>query len=119
MTEGKVNEDVFICYLKTILKETRKSIHIIVDNAGYHKSVKVRAFLETVIKRLTIHYLPPYSPDYNPIEGMWKNLKKETTHNVYFDSLEALKVALTQGLKRLREAPSEIMALFGFYENLA
>jgi transposase len=119
MTEGKVDEDVFICYLKTLLKETRKPIHLIVDNAGYHKSAKVRAFLETVIRRLTIHYLPPYSPDYNPIEGLWKDLKKDTTHNVYFDSLEALKIALTKGLKHFREVPSKVMALFGFYENLA
>lgn len=118
MTEGVVDEDVFICYLKTLLKETRKPIHLIVDNAGYHKSAKVRAFLETVIRRLTVHYLPPYSPDYNPIEGLWKNLKKETTHNVYFESLEALKVALTTGLKRFRDVPSEVTALFGFYENL-
>lgn len=119
MTEGKVDEDVFICYLKTLLKETRKPIHLIVDNAGYHKSAKVKVFLETVSRRLTIHYLPAYSPDYNPIEGLWKNLKKQTTHNVYFDSLDALKVALTKGLKHLREVPSEVMALFGFYENLA
>ena len=119
MTEDTVDEDVFICYLRTLLKETRKPIHLIVDNAGYHKSAKIRAFLETVIQRLTIHYLPPYSPDYNPIEGLWKNLKKETTHNVYFESLEDLRLALTKGLQRLRETPAEIMALFGFYENLA
>ena len=119
MTEDKVDEDMFILYLKTLLNETRKSIHLIVDNAGYHKSGKVKAFLEAVRKRITIHYLPAYSPDYNPIEGMWKKLKKETTHNVYFDSLDALKVALTNGLKWFREKPSEIISLCGFYEALA
>jgi transposase len=119
ITEDKVNEDIFICYLKTLLKETRKPIHLIVDNAGYHKSAKVRAFLDNVKKRLTLHYLPPYSPDYNPIEGLWKKLKKQTTHNVYFETIDALWQALTKGLQWFRDQPSEVMALFGFYENLA
>jgi transposase len=119
MTDSKINEDVFICYLRTLLKETRKPIHLIVDNAGYHKSAKVKAFLETVSSRLTIHYLPPYSPDYNPIEGLWKKLKKMTTHNVYFESIDALWKALTEGLKHFRDEPDEVRSLFGFYEKLA
>jgi transposase len=119
MTDGKVNEDVFICYLETLLKETRKHIHLIVDNARYHKSAKIKEFLIKMSIRLTIHYLPPYSPDYNPIEGFWKKLKKETTHNVYFESSEALWEALIKGLKYFRDNPAEVKALFGFYENLA
>jgi transposase len=119
LTEGIVDEDVFICYLKTLLKETRKYVHLIVDNVSYHKSAKIRTFLETVKDRLCLHYLPPYSPDYNPIEGFWKKLKKQTTHNVYFESIQDLRSALTAGLRNLRDHPSEIMPLFGFYEKLS
>jgi transposase len=119
MTEDMVDEDIFICYLQTLLKETRKHCHLIVDNATYHKSEKVIGFLTDNSSRLTIHYLPPYSPDYNPIEGLWKKIKKETTHNVYFESLEALGSALAKGLKWFRQEPSEVKSLFGFYEKLA
>jgi transposase len=119
MTEDMVDEDIFICYLQTLLKETRKHSHLIVDNATYHKSDKVIAFLKDNSSRLTLHYLPPYSPDYNPIEGLWKKIKKETTHNVYFESLEALRGALTKGLQWFRKEPSEVKSLFGFYEQLA
>lgn len=118
MTELKIDGDAFICYLKILLKETRKHIHLIVDNARYHKSAKVKAFLRAIRSRLTIHYLPAYSPDYNPIEKLWKKLKKSTTHNIYFESIESLSDALIKGLKRFRKEPWEVRALFGFYESL-
>jgi transposase len=119
LLEDMVDEDAFICFLKMILSETRKPIHLIVDNAGYHKSKKVKEFKVKNSKRLTIHYLPPYSPDYNPIEGLWKKIKSETTHNVYFPSLEELKKALSNILKGFRSHPEEVRPLFGFYEQLA
>lgn len=117
--EDMVDEDAFICFLKMILSETRKPIHLIVDNAGYHKSKKVKEFKAKHSKRLTIHYLPPYSPDFNPIEGLWKKIKSETTHNVYFPSVEELKGALIKILKSFRSAPAEVRPLFGFYEKMA
>jgi transposase len=119
LLEDMVDEDAFICFLKMILSETRKPIHLIVDNASYHKSKKVKEFKTKNAKRLTIHYLPPYSPDYNPIEGLWKKIKSETTHNVYFPSIEELKKALSDILKGFRNNPGEIRPLFGFYEQMA
>jgi transposase len=77
---------------------------LIVDNARYHKSAKVKAFLRKIRSRLTLHYLPAYSPDFNPIEGLWKKLKKSTTHNIYFKSIEFLSDALINGLKKVRTA---------------
>jgi len=118
LQEGKINEDVYIAFLTTLLKETRKPIHLIVDNAGNHKSKKVKDFIAANAKRLTVHYLPPYSPDYNPIEGLWKKLKQETTHNVYFETIDDLWEALAKGLCWFREAPSEVIALCGFYHKL-
>jgi transposase len=78
----------------------------------------VKAFLRKIRSRLTLHFLPTYSPDYNPIEGLWKKVKKETTHNVYFESIESLSDALINGLKRFREQLWEVKALFGLYESL-
>lgn len=117
--EDMVDEGAFICFLKMILSETRKHIHLIVDNAGYHKSKKVKEFGAKHSKRLTIHYLPPYSPDFNPIEGLWKKIKSETTHNVYFPTLEELKGALIEILKWFRNTPGEVHPLFGLYEQMA
>jgi transposase len=117
LTDEKIDGCIFIGFLKIILKETRKPIHLIIDNAAYHRSAEVQAFLLNHKKRITIHYLPPYSPDYNPIEGLWKKIKKETTHNVYFETLEELQGCLVSQFQWFRKNKSEIKSLFGFYEN--
>ena len=119
LEEGRIDADVYICFLKTLLKETRKPIHLIIDNARYHKCAKINEFVALHSNRLTVHYLPPYSPDYNPIEGLWKKLKQTTTHNVYFESIEALWASLSKGLQEFRKFPDQVRSLCGFYLNLA
>jgi transposase len=61
---------------------TRKNIHIILDNAGYHRSEKMREFVEQT--NITLHFLPPYSPNLNPIERLWKILHEQVTYNRYY-----------------------------------
>jgi transposase len=119
VSEDRVDEDIVVSFLKTLLRENRKPIHLILDNAKFHKSEKVKEFIEEHKTRLTVHYLPAYSPDFNPIEGLWKKIKKATTHNVYFETVEHLWDALVEELKKYRDQPSEIRSLFGFYADWA
>ena len=60
----------------------RKNIHIILDNAGYHKSEKMREFINKT--NITLHFLPPYSPNLNSIERLWKILHEQVTYNRYY-----------------------------------
>jgi transposase len=60
----------------------RKNSHIMLDNAGYHKSEKMRAFIDKT--NITLHFLPPYSPNLNPIERLWKILHEQVTYNRYY-----------------------------------
>lgn len=59
-----------------------KNIHVIWDNAGYHKSEKMKQFVEDT--NITLHFLPPYSPNLNPIERLWKILHEQVTYNRYY-----------------------------------
>lgn len=60
-----------------------KQIHLIWDNAGYHKNKEVQEF---VLKtKITLHYLPPYSPNLNPIERLWKIMHEQVTYNKYYE----------------------------------
>ena len=69
----------FINYLIIVLAEyPAKIINLVVDNASWHKSKELQPFLESN-KRLNLIYLPPYSPDLNPIEKLWYWLKKSIT----------------------------------------
>jgi transposase len=59
------------------------AIHLILDNAGYHKSEEFLRFIETT--KIKIHYLPPYSPNLNPIERLWKIMHENITYNRYYE----------------------------------
>ena len=59
-----------------------KRIHIILDNYGIHDSLQVRLALKSAdAEKLTLHFLPPYCPDHNRIERIWKDLHDNVTRN--------------------------------------
>lgn len=64
--------------------ESRGTIHIILDNAAVHKNHKLTEYLKG--SRIRLHYLPPYSPNLNPIERLWKFFRETTLYNRYFDT---------------------------------
>jgi len=72
---------------------------VISDNAAYHKSPLVRGFLAEWGPRLQLLYLPPYSPDPNPIERVWKLTRRLCTHNRYFSDLALLREAVSDQLR--------------------
>ncbi len=59
----------------------KKVIHLFVDNARYYRSKEVQKYLEN--SRIKMHFLPPYSPNLNPIERLWKFLKKQVIKSNY------------------------------------
>ena len=82
--------------LKKIDKQTRKKgkVHVIFDNARYNHSKEVLAYLKG--SRITAHYLPPYSPNLNPIERLWKFMKKEVMKNKYYQHFSDFKLAISK-----------------------
>jgi transposase len=74
---------------KTYPKATR--IHIILDNYGIHDSLQVRLALKSeTAQRLKLHFLPPYCPDHNRIERIWKDLHDNVTRNHRCATMEDL-----------------------------
>jgi transposase len=73
--DGYTNNEVFLTWIEHFLcPELKAGQCVIMDNASFHKSVKVRQLIEAT--GATLLYLPPYSPDLNPIEHVWANLKR-------------------------------------------
>ena len=62
----------------------KRKIYVIWDNAAYHKSPEVRAFLSRPKNRIHLIKLPPYCPHLNPIERLWKVMHGHVTHNKYY-----------------------------------
>ncbi|EDH5630162.1 IS630 family transposase [Salmonella enterica] len=66
-----------------------QKVHIILDGAGYHRSELVKDW--AVVMNIALHYLPPYSPNLNPIERLWKVMNEEVRNNRYFASAEQFR----------------------------
>ena len=107
------DSNTFICYLEWLMETigTEKKIVLVVDNASSHKSFKVQEFVEAHSEYLELLYLPPYSPDLNPIERIWKHLRYHVTHNKYFESLEMLISSITKYLKFYSQPNSQLVSL--------
>jgi len=68
--------------------------------------------------RITVYQLPSYSPDYNPIEKLWKKIKEKEIRLHYFPTFESLVDKVEVALIHFRDLKNEVLALFGFYDNL-
>lgn len=74
VVDGATNKEVFVAYVQHILLPTLKAGDVVVlDNLSAHKNKAIRDLIESVDAELW--YLPPYSPDLNPIEKMWSKIK--------------------------------------------
>jgi transposase len=75
--------DLFILLLWQLLKEYphAKGIHVILDNYKIHDSQRTQLALAAAGGRIRLHFLPPYCPDHNRIERVWKDLHDNVTRN--------------------------------------
>jgi len=67
---------------------------VIADNARYHHAKIHKPWREKCSKKFEIMFLPPYSPELNPIERVWKLTRRLAVHNRYFPSLESVSDAI-------------------------
>jgi transposase len=114
-TEQRFQSDTYQSFLGYLLSQVTGSLILIQDGARYHTSKATREFLEQHKERLTVYQLPSYSPDYNPIEYLWKKVKTHATHNRYFAEFVMLVKSVDQALKVLATQSIEILHLMGIY----
>src|SRR5271163_1842706 len=70
----------------------KQKIHVFCDNARYYRNKEVEAYLEK--SKIFLHFLPPYSPNLNPIERLWKWMKERVIYNTYYEHFEDFKGAI-------------------------
>jgi transposase len=89
------NGDTFLAFLKQLVKRSRRKLFLILDNGPCHNlKEEGKAWLGRHHHRIELFRLPPYSPNYNPTEGAWKETKKRTTHNRFFRTTDERDAAL-------------------------
>lgn len=95
--EGKFNAMTFLSFLKhlrVVSLHSGRRVVVIIDNASYHHSAVHKEYRGQNQQRFTLEYLPPYSPELNPIERLWKLVRRLATHNRYFQSITDIVAAV-------------------------
>jgi len=100
--ESNKTED-FIAFLRRIREANEKRIVVILDNFRTHHAKKVREEAEKL--NISLVYLPPYSPDLNPIENVWKSVKSAVSERSPLN-VEELKEVIAEIFKKLTESIS-------------
>ncbi len=117
----KINEESIQSFLFRLRKHHpgNYKVHIIWDNVGYHCSGLVQDFAKEL--GIVIHYLPPYSPNLNPVERLWKIMHEQVTYNKYYekfsDFTEAIKHFFRHIGKKKRLLRSRITDNFQILEK--
>lgn len=90
----RVNAESIIEFLHQIKDAypRSKKIHLILDQAGYHRNKHVKKAAKKL--KIKLHYLPPYSPNLNPIERLWKVMNEYARNNRFFKSAKDFKQAI-------------------------
>ena len=93
-----------VAFLRHLLRQVAGKLLVIWDGASIHRGKAVRELLKErgVQRRLRLVRLPSYAPELNPVEGIWRYLKRVELANVVCKSLEHLHREFTLALKRLR-----------------
>ena len=106
-----VNGESYVDFLRQLLDYHKSKIILVEDGAPYHNSNVVKEFKLANVARLTIERLPAFSPDYNPIEKLWKNTKRDSTHMKYFKTFEDLHDSVIKTFKAYMQEASKILCV--------
>ena len=110
-----LNTATFRDFLKIILKKYKEQkVYLIADNVGYHKSKELMNWLKPYDRKIDISYLPAYSPDFNPIEQLWKIMKQRFIYNSGMSNKKDLERRV---LKMFRSTQTSFSRNSSFYQK--
>ena len=112
VVEGKVNAEVFIEFLKRLIHNRHKPVFLIVDGHPTHKAVMVRKYVETVANKLSLFFLPPYSPELNPDKLVWNDLRNHILGRKVITGPEQMRRVVLTRLRWMRKTPSHVASFF-------
>jgi transposase len=104
----------FLKHLRCVTAPARRRVVLIADNAKYHHGQLHKPWREHHAERLALEFLPPYSPDMNPIERVWKLTRRQATHNRYFPTLDEIISAVETAFCEWRNGNETLRRLCAF-----
>lgn len=108
--EGSIKKEEIVAFLKALREHLKRPLLIIWDGLRAHRSRLVRDYLDSLRGHIQITYLPPYSPDLNPVEYLWAWLKRHALANFCPANLSELQLTARNKLKSAQRRTSIIVA---------
>lgn len=112
VVRGGVGGGVFIDFLKRLVHGQRRPIYLIVDGHPAHRSKKVKAYVASLQGKLRLLFLPPYSPELNPDELVWNDVKNNGVGRTLLHSPADLMRAVVGRLRYLQKSPEIVRSFF-------
>jgi transposase len=109
---GRFNTETFTRYLQQLVGYYRprgQKVFLILDNVSYHHAAQRWAIQHP--EEIELHFLPPYSPELNPTEQVWRRTKRVATHNRHFRTLEDLREAILRRFNRYQGNPKSLSGI--------
>ena len=110
--ECKFNAEFFIAFLKNFMKYRRKPLILILDGHPSHGAKSVAKFIKSTKGKLQVIFLPPYAPDLNPDEFVWKHLKSNGVRKLPLYQNESLKLRVERDLLKIANNRETIKSFF-------
>jgi transposase len=115
LVQGYTNAHVFKQFLQQLMIGAWQPIILVVDGHSIHKANLVKEYVESTEGRLELYYLPPYSPQLNPDEQVWKNIKERIAKQFQRDKYE-MRIMLHKAWERLQNLPYVVRGFFAHPE---
>jgi transposase len=112
LIDGSCNSAAFIEYCRDLMADMKRPVFLIADGASYHHSAEVQKFVKSTEGRLRIFKLPAYSPELNPDERVWRNLKAHTVAKIGIQSKDHMAFVLRAAADRLYSVPGIVRGFF-------
>jgi transposase len=112
-TPEKFNAQTYVQFLEQLVARYSQPIILVEDGAKYHSGSIANEFKDTMKAkgRLYTYRLPSYSPDYNPIEKLWKKTKADATHCKYFPTFEHLRTAVIKAFEKYMNDARKVLSV--------
>jgi transposase len=112
ITKGRVGARVFIDFIKRLIHKAERPVFLIVDGHPAHKAVMVKKFIESIKDQFRLFFLPAYSPELNPDERVWNDLKNNAIGRKTIGSPETLKKDVISHLRFIQKSPNRVRSYF-------
>ena len=112
VVDGAVNAPALIRFLQRLIREDRRKIFLILDRLRAHRARMTQDWLAEHRSEIEVHYLPSYSPELNPDEGVNADLKQAVPRKAPARSKQQLKRAAISHMRRLAKMPKRIRSIF-------